>query len=86
MTEANNLDTVIKVIFERVFEVQPKEITDQTRRGELERWDSLGHLVLVEALREEFHIEIPPEQALEMETIGDIKRIVSALRAGNVIR
>ena len=81
MTKDHNLDTTIKAIFQRVFEVRPEEITDQARRGDLERWDSLGHLVLLEALQEEFHIEIPPEQALEMETVSDIKRVVTTLRA-----
>jgi acyl carrier protein len=81
MTKDNNLDAAVKAIFRRVFEVRPEDITAQTRRGELERWDSLGHLVLLEALREEFHIEIPPERALEMETVEDIKRVVVTLRA-----
>ncbi len=82
MTESIDLNAKIKAIFQRVFEVRPEEIADQTRRGELERWDSLGHLVLLEALREEFRIEIPPEQALEMETVQDIKRVVTALCGG----
>jgi acyl carrier protein len=75
----NDVERMIKTIFLQVFEVSPGEITDQTRRGELERWDSLGHLVLLESLREEFRIEIEPEQALEMETIKDIKRLVTTL-------
>lgn len=80
MKNDRNLDLTIKAIFQRVFEVPPTGITNETRRGELERWDSLGHLVLLEALREEFAIEIPPEQALEMETFGDIKRVIATLR------
>jgi acyl carrier protein len=71
-----DLDAAIKAIFWRVFQVRPEEITDQTGWDDLERWDSLGHLELVEALREEFQIAIPPEEALEMGTVGDIKRIV----------
>ena len=81
MTKSNNLDQTIKAIFKRVFEAPAEEVSDRTRRGEFERWDSLGHLVLLEALREEFQIEIEPERALEMETVGDIKRIVTALGA-----
>jgi acyl carrier protein len=79
MLKENDVELMIKTIFLQVFEVPPGEITDQTRRGELERWDSLGHLVLLESLREKFRIEIEPEQALEMETIKDIKRFVTTL-------
>ncbi len=85
MKNHSEMDTAIKAIFKRVFEAPPEEVRDQTRRGEFERWDSLGHLVLLEALREEFQIEIEPEQALEMETVGDIKRIVTALGAEGIV-
>lgn len=80
MTHDQSLDATIKAVFECVFEARPEEITDETRRGDFERWDSLGHLVLLEALREQFRIEIPPEQALEMETVKDVKRVVATLR------
>ena len=62
MLKENDVELMIKTIFLKIFEVPSGEITDQTRRGELERWDSLGHLVLLEALREEFRIEINPRR------------------------
>jgi len=40
-----DLDPAIKAIFGQVFEVRPEEITNQTRRGDLERWDSLATCV-----------------------------------------
>jgi acyl carrier protein len=46
------------------------------RRGTFEEWDSLGHLLLIAALREEFAVEISPEQALDLETMDDVKRFV----------
>jgi acyl carrier protein len=80
MSNYKNLEATIKVIMARIFEVRPEEITDKTRRRELERWDSLSHLTLLVALQEEFHIEIPQDQALEMETLEDIKRAVTCSR------
>ncbi|MCG3127981.1 MAG: hypothetical protein CHACPFDD_02854 [Phycisphaerae bacterium] len=73
------LDSTLKRVFCSVFDVTPDAVTDQTRRGELERWDSLGHIDLLEALRNEFQFEIPVDQALEMETVADIKRILRSL-------
>jgi len=77
MISDNNLDGRVRAIFQQLFGVAPEIINDQTRRGDLERWDSLGHLDLVEALRVEFQIDIGPEEALEMETVADIKQIIS---------
>jgi len=78
MSDDKNVEAAIKAIMGRIFEIRPEDITDKTRRRELERWDSLSHLALLTALQEEFHIEIPPDQALEMETLEDIKRAVSS--------
>jgi citrate synthase len=75
---AQRVDTLLQ----RVFEVGPRQLRDETRRGDLDRWDSLGHLTLIEALREEFGVDIPPEVALSMESVEDIKRIMIALLNG----
>lgn len=75
------IESTLKRVFCAVFDVAPEAVSDQTRRGELERWDSLGHIDLLEALRNEFRFEIPVDQALEMETVGDIKRILRSLGA-----
>lgn len=64
----------------RLFEVRPEEITGNTRRRELERWDSLNHLALLGALEDEFQIKIPPDLALEIETFDDVKRAVLSAR------
>jgi acyl carrier protein len=78
MSEDLQLETKIKAVMARVFEVGPETITENTRRRQFERWDSLGHLALLGALQDEFHIEIPPNQALEMETLEDVKRAVAS--------
>ena len=76
-----DLDAIIKAQFKSAFDVSPTEVTDDTRRGDLERWDSLGHLDLLKLLSQELQIDIPPEEALDMETVADIKRIVKQLRS-----
>ncbi len=86
MKSDNNLDGRIRAIFQKLFDVGPGIINDQTRRGDLERWDSLGHLDLVETLRVEFQIDIRPEEALEMETVADIKQIISVGLADDIAK
>ncbi|MBK9128067.1 MAG: acyl carrier protein [Phycisphaerales bacterium] len=79
---SSSLDAALRALFQRVFKIAPKDLSDRTRRGSLEAWDSLGHLELLEALRKEFGVEIAPEQALEMETFADVRRVVASLRPG----
>ena len=77
----DNIETAVMELFFRVFSARPEDVDDQTRRGDLERWDSLGHLDLLGALMNEFQVEIPPELALEIESVADIKRVVITLCA-----
>jgi acyl carrier protein len=76
---AHDYDKRIYATFCSVFHVTPDTLTDQTRRGELEEWDSLGHAELLEALSEEFNVTFSVETALAMETLHDIKQIIASL-------
>ncbi len=69
----------VRKICGEVFRVDPDELSDDVRRGELDGWDSLGHLDLVSALEKQFSVRLRPEQALEIETIGDAKRVLARL-------
>jgi acyl carrier protein len=86
MSATHTVSQRVDTLLQRVFEVGPGQLGDETRRGDLDRWDSLGHLTLIEALREEFGLDIPPELALSMDTVDDIKRIMSALQDGEAGR
>ncbi len=47
-------------------------ITAETRIDEVEKWDSLAHVMLIGALEEELGIEIPIDEAAEMTGVADI--------------
>lgn len=70
----------IVAIFNDVLRIPPENLSDQTRRGDVDGWDSLGHILLIEALSNEFDVAIAAEQALDMESIQDIKRILIELK------
>jgi acyl carrier protein len=77
------LDLQLRRVFASIFPVDPSAIEDGARRGELDGWDSLAHLDLVSELENEFGVTLDPEEALEIETFGDAKRVVAQrLRGG----
>jgi acyl carrier protein len=79
MSDSTELNNRINGIFLRLFQASPDVLKDQLRRGELQKWDSLGHLELLAALEKEFQIDIPPDEVLAMETVGDVKRTVEKI-------
>lgn len=72
--DMNNMDeikaTLINV-FEAVFS-DTGEITDATTPGDIRGWDSLNHIVLLNAVEERFGIKFELEEILAMQSFGAI--------------
>lgn len=67
----------IRELFAALLQVSPSEIDDSTQPADVERWDSMQHLILVSGLEEEFGLDLDPEEAVEMyKDFGTFKRIV----------
>lgn len=71
------LDDVIRVM-EKTLKVKPQEVSLGSRRGDLAAWDSLGHIMLVEAIGKEFAVQISPDEALQMESVQDILTVLKS--------
>ena len=81
--DETELKATIWTLLARTFDVPVNAIHDELRRGELERWDSLGHLELMEQIQRHLEIEISPEQALDVESVADVIRIVTEIKSTN---
>lgn len=75
----NDIDARLRKIFGQLFPVDPATLADADRRGEVQGWDSLGHLDLVTALESEFGVSIEADRALEIETFGEARRVLAEL-------
>ncbi len=71
-------DAGVTRIFEELFPAA-RDLTDDSARPDVDGWDSLGHLELVSALEAEFSVFITPELALDIETVGGAKRLITRL-------
>jgi len=71
------METKIKNVMSSIFDVELDQINDTTTQGDLEHWDSLGHMNLVVALEEEFELVFDEEEIIEMMNFKLICLIVS---------
>ena len=71
------METKIKNVMSSIFDVELDQINDTTTQGDLENWDSLGHMNLVVALEEEFELVFDEEEIIEMMNFKLICLIVS---------
>ena len=61
-----------------ILEVDVSAVSPDTRYGELPEWDSLMHLRLIGEIEEHYDIELPLENASDIQTLGDFYTLVKA--------
>ena len=66
----------IEAVVARTFNLDPSEVTDELSRETVEEWDSMGHLSLITGLEEEYKVSFAIADAMEINSVQDIKRIL----------
>lgn len=68
-------DKLITLIAEAL-EIDKSRLSLDTRKSELEEWDSLAHLIILSMVESELNIRIPFEKANEINKIEDFLQYV----------
>ena len=66
------MEEKIIALITKTLDVPEGTITAETKIAEVEKWDSLAHVMLIGALEDELGIEIPIDEAAEMTGVADI--------------
>ena len=63
--------------FVRALGVQKEQVVDSLRYQEIEKWDSISHMILIAELEDTFEIEIDTHDVIEMSSVAKAKVIVA---------
>ncbi len=66
-------------VFRDVFEDDDITVTDTTTAADIEDWDSLEHINLVNAMEQEFGIKFNMGQIVSMKNVGEMADIIMSL-------
>ena len=66
------------VFVAEILEVDVSAISPDTRYGELPEWDSLMHLRLIGEIEEHYDVELPLENASDIQTLADFYSLTQA--------
>ena len=72
----NALDERLKRLVADVFRYPQEELVDRMGPGDIPGWDSLGHVALMAEVQHEFGTHVPVEDAIEIESIADLRAIL----------
>jgi acyl carrier protein len=72
------MEQEILEVIASVFKVNPATISSTIEVRGLDSWDSLKHMEFISALEVKFKIEMSFDEIVSIQTIGDIKNILSS--------
>jgi len=68
----------IKQIVSALFNVDESTLTEESSTATVAEWDSMGQLMLVLELEQQFDIQIDPEQSDKLTSIAAIAELVGS--------
>ena len=74
----SDLQPRIKEILSGLFNVGIGTLSSESSTANVEGWDSLGHLMVVVELEQQFGIQISPEQGEELTSVARIEEFLKS--------
>lgn len=65
-------------VFREVFDDDSINICDSTTANDIEEWDSLEHINLIEAVEKEFSMRFQMREVSGMKNVGEMTDIIAA--------
>ena len=65
-------------VFCKVFKDDTIVISDETAAKDIEKWDSLTHLILISKTESEFGIKFKLKELIAMKNVGDFMRSIES--------
>lgn len=78
----NTVEERLKEILAKLFLIDKAKIKDQMSQGEVEAWDSMGHLMLITEVESAFGVMMSDDDITGIKTVGEIKRVLRRLGVG----
>ena len=66
----------LKVVFRDVFDDDSISVNEETTAEDIEDWDSLNHITLIDAVESEFGIRFTMGEVSGMKNVGEMAQII----------
>jgi len=83
MSDSDQVLTKVQQAFKAVFDIDPQMLSLETSASDVPGWNSLGHLSLTTNLEQAFGFTFDVDELMEMESVREIVRVVSAKLSKN---
>lgn len=66
----------LEIIFKHVFKREDLILTKELTAADVEEWDSLSHLILIDAVESHFKIKFKLKELINMQCVGDMLEVI----------
>ncbi|MEG0853632.1 MAG: acyl carrier protein [Angelakisella sp.] len=74
--ERNEIFEKLNEIFQDVFDREDITVNEHTVAADINGWDSLMHITLMQAVEDEFDIKFSMKQIVNLQNVGDMVTII----------
>lgn len=67
----------VNAVFKEVFDDESVEVFEETTAADVEGWDSLRHITLIEAIEDEFEMRFQMNEVTGMKNVGEMLTIIA---------
>lgn len=72
----DTLNEILKEVFQKVLEHTNFVLTDKTSAKDVDGWESVTHMMLMNEIEEKLGIKFKLMDLMQMNTIGDLKNVI----------
>ena len=66
----------LNAVFADVFDDDPLTVNDETTAADVDGWDSLVHITLIDAVEEEFDISFDMKTIVKLKNVGEMVDVI----------
>lgn len=66
----------LNAVFQDVFDDEDIEVDDDTTAADVDGWDSLMHITLLDAVEEEFDISFDMKTVVKLKNVGEMVDVI----------
>ena len=74
----DNIYERLNEVFREFFDDEEIEVTSDTTADDIEDWDSLNHITLIDAVESEFGVRFTMGEVSGMKNVGEMAEIIKA--------
>jgi acyl carrier protein len=66
------IETKLQEVFRDVFQDETLEILPEMTAGDVDKWDSITHLIMISKVEEVFNVSFRLKELIKLKNVGDL--------------